>query len=329
MPTGIITQDAYYNRSGSNKESPFRLGSTSVSLGLFNTAKGLYVGSNPVYHPEAINWVIRVHGLAAPGEVTYEQLDAVSKFCYAIDAAGIRDRFMRLNLFCGNNLKACVVPLYTNTSMNYTHVGYAVDTNNNFVDGDYSGSTGLTGDESSQKTLETGVTLYESNSGEPKVEYNSHMSLYYRSGSLGNGYMMGVIDDAENGASSHHFLEMNSTATYLHNSAYIQSVNHTIIDGTSTTLTGLTVATTNGTTGIMYNDNTDITNNSYSFYNNDPNDLNNICIFGTTGPMSGPYAGTSATLGSYSFGNYMTPTQVANYTSAMSAFQTAMGRAAP
>lgn len=329
----IITEGDYNNRSGSqNFESPFRLGNYPVSLGLFNTAKGLYVGSNPVYHPEAINWVIRVHGLAAPGEVTYEQLDAVSKFCYAIDAAGIRDRFMRLSLFCGNNLKACVVPLYTNTSMNYTHVGNAVDTNNNFVDGDYSASTGLTGD-GSTKVLETGVTQFLSNSGGASVILNSHISVYAISTNIGTGQseiIMGATNPYEY---ADYYLKMSPERSIvalngLENDSFVRSTAHSMSGNTSSTLTGLTIGTTNNTLGNIYNDNVDITD---AYAQESPaGDLPNICVFGYYDDDNEEVvANSDASLGGYSFGNYMTPTQVANYTSAMSAFQTATGRASP
>ena len=95
----------YSNRSdnsfvyggSSTKEYPFRLGSTSVSLGLLNAAKGLYVGTSPIYHPEAINWVNRAQ--ANVGTISTETLGAVSAFCYAIDAANLRDKFLIFSSF--------------------------------------------------------------------------------------------------------------------------------------------------------------------------------------------------------------------------------------
>lgn len=325
----VITVGDYNNRSGSNYESPFRLGNYPVSLGLFNTAKGLYVGSNPVYHPEAINWVIRVHGLAVPGEVTYAQLDAVSKFCYAIDAAGIRDRFMRLNLFCGNNLSAFVVPLYTNTSMNYTHVGNAVDTNNNFIYQDIS-LEGLTGD-GSTKILETGVTQFLSNSSGTSVILNSHISVYVASANIGTGQTEIIMGTTNPYEYSDYYLKMSPEGSIvalngLENDSFVRSTAHSMSGNTSSTLTGLTIGTTNNTLGNIYNDNVDITD----YYNleSPEEDLPNICVFGYyDADNQEVVANSDASLGAYSFGNYMTPTQVANYTSAMIAFQTA--RAAP
>jgi hypothetical protein len=46
----------------------------------------------------------------------------VSKFCSAIASAGIRDHFYRLNLFCGSNLNAALVPLYLTPDKTVTNL---------------------------------------------------------------------------------------------------------------------------------------------------------------------------------------------------------------
>jgi hypothetical protein len=88
---------------------------------------------------------------------------AVSKFCNDIDAAGIRSKFNRCNLFCGNggNLLACLVPLYRGPSSTGTQYGNTTDENPGagpFTSGDYNetgASSGLKGNGSS-KYLNTG-----------------------------------------------------------------------------------------------------------------------------------------------------------------------------
>jgi hypothetical protein len=110
-------------------------------------------------HPEAAAWAARV---VANGGTVGTSLAAVSKFCAAIASAGIRDRFFRLNLFCGSNLNAALVPLYRGPSLGGTQFGGATDTNNGPFVGvgtDYAetGATGgLTGNGSS-KYLDTGL----------------------------------------------------------------------------------------------------------------------------------------------------------------------------
>jgi hypothetical protein len=111
-------------------------------------------------HPDAAAWRSAV--VANGGSVSASTMRAVSTFCAAIDAAGIRDRFYRLNLFAGNSdasLNAVRTPLYRGPSLGGTQYGNALDTNNNFVAGDYAetgASGGLLGNGSS-KYLNTGL----------------------------------------------------------------------------------------------------------------------------------------------------------------------------
>jgi len=108
-------------------------------------------------HPEANAW--RTAVVANGGSVSASTMRAVSKFCGDIDKAGLRDRFYRLNLFCGDNLNAVLVPLYRGPSRTGSQFGNATDTNNGpFVSGDYVENSGLKGNGSS-KYLETGVAM--------------------------------------------------------------------------------------------------------------------------------------------------------------------------
>lgn len=105
-------------------------------------------------HPEADAW--RTAVVANGGSVSAATVKAVSKFCADIDAAGIRDRFFRLSLMCGDNLSAVLVPLYRGQSRTGTQHGNATDTNvGAFVSDDYSPTNGLRG--RSGKALETGL----------------------------------------------------------------------------------------------------------------------------------------------------------------------------
>jgi hypothetical protein len=112
------------------------------------------------YHAEASAWESRVR--ANGGTVSPETLQAVSDFCTAIDAAGIRNKLYRVNLFCGDNLRACLVPLYTSPSAGSAPVGgYAVDLNTGFIGSDYLekgiGTGGLRGNGTAAKKLSTGL----------------------------------------------------------------------------------------------------------------------------------------------------------------------------
>lgn len=122
-------------------------------------------------HPEAAAWKAAV---VANGGSVGTSLPAVDKFCRAIDSAGIRDRFYRLNLFCGSGLTACLVPLYRGPSLSGTQYGDTTDTNYNFVTADYletGAGAGLTGN-GSTKYLLCGSVLNAVDRS------NSHQSVY-------------------------------------------------------------------------------------------------------------------------------------------------------
>jgi hypothetical protein len=113
-----------------------------------------------VSNPDAQDWVNRVYQNG--GTVSSTTASAVNQFCNDIDAAGIRDRFYRLNLFCGTadaSLIAVRTPLYRGQSLGGTQFGNTLDTNVNFAITDYvetGASGGLKGD-GSTKYLATGI----------------------------------------------------------------------------------------------------------------------------------------------------------------------------
>ena len=147
-------------------------------------------------HPDAAAWRSAV--VANGGSVSASTMRAVSTFCAAIDAAGIRDRFYRLNLFCGNSdasLNAVRTPLYRGPSLVGTQYGGTTDTNNNFVAGDYAetgASGGLTGNGTS-KSLNTGIAQSTlSASSRHLAAYEMAPSLYSFDDLLGSVNSIGV-----------------------------------------------------------------------------------------------------------------------------------------
>jgi hypothetical protein len=127
-------------------------------------------------HPEAAAWAARV--VANGGSVSGTTLAAVSKFCAAIDAAGIRSRMFRANLFCGSNLNAALVPLYRGPSLGGTQYGNTTDTNvGPFVSGDYAetGASGGLTNTGRTKYLNTGFPTNTLSAG------NRHLAFYARS----------------------------------------------------------------------------------------------------------------------------------------------------
>ena len=127
-------------------------------------------------HIEAIDWHNRV--VSNGGSVSPTTLRAVSNFCRSIDGAGIRSKFLRLNLFCGNNLNSCLTPLYRGPSYGALY-GNTTETNvGPFIDTDFTESVGLTGNGSS-KLLETGLTIGTLATLGANYD-NLHVSVYQR-----------------------------------------------------------------------------------------------------------------------------------------------------
>jgi hypothetical protein len=160
------------------KYSSPRLGAYSIGAGLsvsqasaFYTAMQAFqtalfrdrASSDPAFsavtNAEAKLWIDNVY--ANGGTVSTATANAVNTFCNDIDAAGIRDRFYRLNLFAGDSISAALVPLFRGPSRTGTQYGNTTDTNNNFVAGDFNNtgsSAGLKGN-GSTKFLNTGYPL--------------------------------------------------------------------------------------------------------------------------------------------------------------------------
>lgn len=113
---------------------------------------------------DAAAWAAAVS--ANSGTYSSSTLNAVSNFCKAAKSAGYWNKLNRINLFCGDQLAAALVPLKVGA-------GSATDVNTNFVSGDYTEATGLTGD-GSTKSLDTGV---------PQNTFTAadrHLSVYER-----------------------------------------------------------------------------------------------------------------------------------------------------
>jgi hypothetical protein len=71
------------------------------------------------------------------GSASSTTLDAMNTFCNTIDSNGLRHKFYRLNLFCGNDLNSCLIPLYNSSHWINPTYGFSKDRNYNFVESDY------------------------------------------------------------------------------------------------------------------------------------------------------------------------------------------------
>jgi len=271
-------------------------------------------------HPEAAAWRSAV--VANGGSVSGSTMKAVSKFCADIDKAGIRDRFLRLNLFCGNSdasLNAARTPLYRAASRTATQLGNATDTSANFVQGDYaetSASGGLTGN-GSNKRLATGLAGSQLNG------HNIHLSVYEILPTT-------ATFDASLGVRSNFSAPGATLWVGSPNTQYQLALHNNGISATASPGHWIGVQT-GSVTGALYRNGVSesttytsgaATASDYSTISHD------FGVFAhNDGGSPNVFRDFSATrLGGYSIGLSMNSTQAAAFYTAMQAFQTALGR---
>jgi hypothetical protein len=255
--------------------------------------------------------------IANGGTVSGSTLVAVSNFCRSIDAtAGLRSALLRLNLFCGTGLSACLVPLYRGASRTGTQLGNTTDTNVNFVSGDYSeqGASGGLKADGSTKWLRTGFGTNSLAS-----LHDSHLSFSGTSLETGQagvfvdfmGVYGGVVDTT--------FLIQNSQNNFRY--AGIGNFTSTNI-GFSATETHVIGSRTSSTLLTVYRSGSSIGTNSTTAGNT--RGATEIGIF-KRGDTAG--GGTAGRFRMYSFGNGLTDAQALALSNAVIAFNTALNRA--
>lgn len=283
---------------------------------------GIAISPPTCGHPDAQDWINRVY--ENRGSVSQNTANIVNNLCYLIDAAGIRDRFMRLNLFCGNNLAACLVPLYRGASLSSAQYGGRIDTNVSFVEADYVESgptTGLKGN-AATKRLDTGVLQSDFPVG------SRHMAAYETERDP-NPYR-NIIGSRRNTALGVDYRNFFYLATFGVATTYTFQTGFQLNSGAGDS-TGYTSAGAfwvgnqpTSTTKRLYKngaaatgaDTTIIapTRESFSQYVFALNDTNVATSW------------SNVRLGAYSLGLAMSAAQIASYNTIMQAFQTSLGR---
>jgi hypothetical protein len=275
-----------------------------------------------VSNPDAQDWVNRVYQNG--GTVSSTTASAVNQFCNDIDGAGIRDRFYRLNLFCGTadaSLIAVRTPLYRGQSLGGTQFGSAIDANVNFAITDYAetgASGGLLGDGTS-KYLSTGLTP----AAIPEIA-TGHLSAYIPSPTPGSTRsLLGAASGSQQFQLTHRLTGGNQVqvrATWGGTS----SSDVTFGAGVTTLPGGLwTITRTSSTALTKYNN---ATSKATGTTSTTPETHTNGWFVHASNS-----AGTAVTFAnhrilSYSIGASMTAQQVSDYNAAIQAFQTALSR---
>jgi hypothetical protein len=262
-------------------------------------------------HPEAAAWRSAV--VANGGSVSASTMKAVSDFCSAIDSANLRDRFYRLNLFCGTGLNACLVPLYRGPSLSGTQHGNVTDTNNGpFSSGDYvetGASGGLTGN-GSTKYLDTGLSQRY-----PPTESDRHVSAYASTLSAADSLLGSYDFPAPVG---YYDLFCSASAT---NIEWYSGGNFNAATGPAAAGFWMGTGTVNKT---LYKNGVSVGSSAVGANSTSVSTLSFLVFgFNNAGVAGNIYNGR---LAAYSLGLSVTGTQAAAYNAAIQAFQTALGR---
>ena len=288
--------------------SGLQRGSRRMSLELLTSPPFVYVNNLIISE-----WSSRI--TANSGSISTSVLNAADTFITTCKNSGVWDKLQRLNLFAGDQLAACLIPII-NT------YGGAADINTNFVEADYSQTGGLNSD---------GVTKRLNTNFIPNSSIGAtscHLSTYIITGGLGYitmgcttyganniQFRIGtnyndaavkslVIIGDYNGGANPQFQTYNATGITQGfivvtkpsvNEMYMSKSGTTYLSNTSTYV-GLTTLPTQPV---------------YIFVNND---------------NGYPSQYTDATMGSYSVGSGLSLTQVSGYSFAMQNFQKALSR---
>lgn len=279
-------------------------------------------------HPDAVDWQARVQ--ANGGTVSTSTMTAVSTFCTAINAeAGLRSAITRLNLFCGDNLNAALVPLYLAESFGAAAKGNTTDTNNNFVSGDYNATGtdgGLRKANNTNAYLATG--LLQSQFGSAT---SLHMSVSGKDMSTGTTDATFLGSYGQNLVSSSlHGLE--EVANYLGTNSRSYRAG-TYDSGPPTQIPATTKQTseahllgtrTAATSCVLYRAGSSVATNTVSVTPGRP--AHEVFVFALNNLNAGGTAYSSARLRMYSIGSGITASQAAAFSTAVANFNTALGR---
>jgi hypothetical protein len=268
-----------------------------------------------VNNADAQSWINRVY--TNGGTVSAATASAVNTFCNSIDAAGIRDRFYRLNLFCGNSdasLNAVRTPLYRGQSLAGTQFGNTIDTNVNFVAGDYAetgANGGLLGN-GSTKYLNTG---FATNS---VPEGNRHIGAY-ECAKAAKAYGVSVGSDQTPGNVNGYWLRTENPET--HYSFAFGSTSSGV--GVSYTGGSMMLGVNLGAgAGVLYRNGNAVGSATVGVATPGSESLYVLAL--NRGGSPTDYS--NARLGGYCVGLSLTAAQSLAYYNAMQAFQAALGR---
>jgi len=315
---GHIAECIVYDRALTDVERAAVENYLSDKWGIGSESSPSTIGSQIKLHnikvsnKEAQNWVDRV--FQNGGSVSQKTADSVNDFCNKIDSAGLRKKFYRLNLFCGNDLNACLTPLYLGPD-NQTFYGSRTETNNGFVGSNYDETNGLISPSQGTHLL-TGVSLASINCSD-----TGHMSFYQTQFNIDDSkYPAGnrsIMGGGSINISFHDYTDGHYILAYYRSSTYTSTAY----------FGGLFVASRSSNSDFKTYEQGSILGQSSLVVTDTSQQSSQFGIFtNTSGSVSYGFTYTSGYLKGYSFGSSMSEQEVSTYNSIMEAFQSSLGR---
>lgn len=262
------------------------------------------LGGKKPLDADAAAWAAAV--TSAGGTYSAGTLAAVSAFCVSAKANSYWTKLTRINLLCGDQLTAALVPLKVGG-------GNATDTNNNFVSGDYTEATGLTSN-GTTKYLNTGLLA------NALTANSTHLAVYNRSSSLATG---GANRGAIGAFDGTNFFR--TFAPETDHTAYDDQYNNGSgrVSAALSTPYGFIVGTrTASNAHALYRNGTSLASNATSAAAL-PSLAIYVCAFNSSGSAT---TGGVHPLSAYSIGAGLSSTDVTNFNTDMQVFQTALSR---
>jgi hypothetical protein len=249
---------------------------------------------------DVVAWRNRV--IAGGGIVTDADAAAVNAFVVSAKSIGLTDANSRINAFAGESLTAALYPVFRGG-------GPDADTNVNFVAGDYTKGTGITGN-GTTKYLNTGVNANAFTAA------NRHLGVYLRGSTAGS---FDKLIGAETAFNTQRWA-LGGNGTALREVYFADAGNGGAAAGSSTV--GHVLGTGTATNAILYDDGVSAATQAVSAAT--PG-ATSVYVFaldsnGTAADFS------NAQLGGYSIGPGLTAGQVATFAAAWQTLMTAFGR---
>lgn len=266
----------------------------TYSQGYLSLGEMMLYGTPAIVNDETKSWKARV--VANGGTVNASVVAAVDVFVSALKTAGILTKMSRMNLFCGNELAAAMVPL-VNT------MGTPTDLSTGFGASDYSQSTGLQG--GTGKYVDTGLGL----SSLSPNGLNLHLSVSTLTAA--SGFMLGYIESTEYSVNDNNYGY--GWGGWYARSPVSQGAEH--------------IVATRSTSGPSYFYSNSVQTGSQASPSGIATSGQTMTVLAGRYDNNGTVGGyTNAKVATYSVGTYLTASDVTAYRNAVAAFNTSMGR---